>query len=32
VFAAVLAPPLPDYWEPESWPKFVTLIDVDWER
>lgn len=32
VFAAVLAPPLPEFWEPENWPKFVTLVDVDGER
>jgi hypothetical protein len=28
----VLAPPLPEHWEPESWPKFVTLVEVEPER
>jgi hypothetical protein len=32
VFAAILTPPLPEYWQPENWPKFVTLVDVDEER
>jgi len=32
VFAAILPPPPPEFWEPENWPKFVTLVDVDAER
>lgn len=32
VFAAILTPPVPEFWEPESWPKFVRLVDVEPER